>query len=123
MSGMSERGGHVPVMLSETVAFFEQKRLEVFFEGTVGGGGHAKEILQQHPELKRYLACDQDQEALQAAKEALAPWKEKVELIHGNFSLLDHFLQERGIDKVDGFFLIWGSHPSSWNGERGDLVS
>ena len=93
-------------MLAETLSFFKDRTIKSFFEGTVGAGGHAKAILEEHPEIERYFACDQDLNALEIAKETLKPWKEKVEFIHGNFSHLDQYLKERGIEKVDGFFLI-----------------
>lgn len=96
---------HVSVMAKETLEFFTGLEIGVFFEGTVGAGGHAKAILSAHPEITRYIGCDLDPEALAIAKEVLAPWKDKVELIHGNFSDLDRYLTERGIKTVDGFFL------------------
>ena len=110
-------------MLQETLSFFKGKKIKLFFEGTVGGGGHAKAILEGHPEIERYLACDRDAQALAVAKEVLSPWKERVEFIHGNFSDLDHYLSKRGMMKVDGFFLIWGSRRCSWSRARGDLAS
>lgn len=97
---------HISVMQKEFLNFFEDKSLKVFFEGTVGAGGHARAILEAHPEIELYLACDRDPEALKIAKENLKPWKNKVEFIHGNFSDLDLFLQERKINTIDGFFLI-----------------
>ncbi len=96
---------HVAVLLEESIRFFADQKIGVFFEGTVGAGGHAKAILTAHPEISRYIGCDLDPEALAIAKETLAPWKDKLELIHGNFADLDRYLQERGIQTVDGFFL------------------
>ena len=97
---------HISVMEKEFLEYFDGKELKVFFEGTVGAGGHAKAILEAHPEIERYLACDRDPEALEIAKENLKPWRDKVEFIHGNFADLDLFLKERKIKQVDGFFLI-----------------
>ncbi len=99
------KGGHTPVMVAECLHFFEGAQLKVFFEGTVGAGGHAKRILEAHPEIELYIGCDLDPEALELASKNLKPWKEKVELINGNFSDLDIFLQKRGINEVNGFFL------------------
>lgn len=122
MAVKSERP-HTPVMLQETLSFFKGKELKAFFEGTVGAGGHARAILEEHPEIERYFACDRDRDALEIAKETLSPWKGKVEFIHGNFSHLDHYLGERGIKAVDGFFLIWGSRRCKSIPAREDLVS
>jgi 16S rRNA (cytosine1402-N4)-methyltransferase len=92
-------------MVAEFLKYFEGTDLKVFFEGTVGAGGHAEAILQAHPEIERYLACDRDPEALEIAAERLKAWKHKVEFVRGNFADLDTILQKRGIHEVNGFFL------------------
>lgn len=96
---------HQSVMLQECLKFFEGVHLQVFFEGTVGAGGHAKAILEAHPEIETYLACDRDPEALKLAGDHLKEWKSKVEFVRGNFAELDTILQQRGIQEVNGFFL------------------
>ncbi len=121
MASKSKRP-HISVMLDETLSFFGETKIKTFFEGTVGAGGHAQAILEAHPEIERYFACDQDLEALKIAKETLKPWKGKVEFIHGNFSHLDEYLRERGVEAVDGFFLIWGSRRCKSIPARGDLA-
>lgn len=113
---------HVPVLLEEAVALFSGMQLTTFFEGTVGAGNHAKAILEAHPEIKRYIACDADPMALQIAERTLSPWKEKVEFVQGNFSHLDSYLSKKGIESVDGFFLILESPQCSLAREREDSV-
>ena len=100
--------GHVSVMVAECLKGFEGSLLTTFFEGTVGAGGHAEAILKAHPEIERYIGCDQDPEALQIAQSRLMPWKNKVELVRGNFIDLDTILSERGIQEVNGFLLTLG---------------
>ena len=92
-------------MVAEMVKFFAPISLKVFFEGTVGAGGHAEAILESHPEIETYVACDRDPEALELAKARLRNWKDKVEFVHGNFADLDTILQKRRIQEVNGFFL------------------
>ena len=94
-------------MVDKVLKGFEGVELKTFYEGTLGAGGHAQAILKAHPEIGRYIACDKDPEAIQIAKEVLAPWSDKVEFVQGNFSDLDLQLKERGIEEVDGFFLTW----------------
>lgn len=101
----NEKRPHVPIMLREVLAAFEGIELKYFYEGTLGAGGHAKAILEHHPEITHYIGCDKDPQALEIAAKELAPWKDRVELIHGNFADLDLHLKERGIGAVDGFFL------------------
>ena len=107
---MTSHSKHVPVMVKQCLQGFEGCPLPIFFEGTVGAGGHAEAILKAHPEIERYIGCDQDPEALEIARERLAPWKDKVELVRGNFRDLDKILQGRGIKAVNGFFLILECH-------------
>lgn len=101
----SEKRPHISIMVEDVLKGFEGLELKVFYEGTLGAGGHAKAILEAHPEIERYIGCDKDPEALEIAAKTLSPWKEKVELVQGDFADLDHHLKEKGIEKVDGFFL------------------
>ncbi|NGX38302.1 MAG: Ribosomal RNA small subunit methyltransferase H [Chlamydiae bacterium] len=96
---------HTPIMVDEVLKGFDGVELKVFYEGTLGAGGHASAILEAHPEIERYIGCDKDPDALEIAEEVLSPWKEKIELVQGNFADLDLQLQERGIEQVNGFFL------------------
>ena len=66
---------HLPVLKNEILAFFESKKLNTFFDGTTGAAGHASAILKMHPEIKEYIGCDKDVNALKIAKEKLAPYK------------------------------------------------
>jgi 16S rRNA (cytosine1402-N4)-methyltransferase len=92
-------------MLHEVLNAFEGVKLDIFYEGTLGAGGHAKAILEAHPEIRCYFACDKDPEAIEIARKALALWEDKVELIHGDFAHLGLQMEERGVAEVDGFFL------------------
>ena len=99
---------HQSVLLAEVLQGFDGVSLKIFFEGTVGAGGHARALLESHPEIERYLACDRDPKALQLAKDFLAPWGEKVEWIHGPYADLTQYLQEKRIDAIDGFLIDIG---------------
>lgn len=82
--------------------------MTTFFDGTVGAGGHAARILTTHPEMQRYMACDRDSMALKLAKEALAPWNEKMDWIHGRYSRFANYLAERDLPQVEGILLDIG---------------
>lgn len=99
---------HISVLIEEVVNAFEGCNMPVFFDGTVGAGGHAEGILTAHPEIERYLACDRDPEALKIAKRRLEPWGKKVEFIQGRYSEVARFLEEREIGGIDGFLLDIG---------------
>ena len=119
---MTSQFEHISVMVQEFLKGFEGCELTTFFEGTVGAGGHAEAILTAHPEIERYVGCDQDPEALKIAENRLKPWKHKVELIRGNFSDLDAILSLRGIKQVSGFFLTLGCRLCSLIAEKKVLV-
>jgi 16S rRNA (cytosine1402-N4)-methyltransferase len=106
----NETAPHTPIMVKEVLSCLEDSEIRVFFDGTLGAGGHARAILEAHPEIERYIGCDKDPEALEIAKEQLAPWIDKVEFVHGDFSKLDEYLKQKNIKKVDGFFLTLGCH-------------
>ena len=78
---------HIPIMVTEVLECLEDARLETFFDGTLGAGGHARAILEAHPEIRRYIGCDKDPEALEIARKNLAPWAQKMEFVHGDASL------------------------------------
>ena len=120
---MTSHSDHISVMLDECLKGFEGCHLPFFFEGTVGAGGHAEAILKAHPEINRYIGCDQDPQALEIAGRRLKPWNEKVELVRGNFRDLDAILSERGIKQVNGFFLTLESHLCNSIKAKKDLVS
>lgn len=99
---------HEPVLLREVLRVFEGVELKVFFEGTVGAGGHAQALLQEHPEIERYLACDRDPKALELAAKVLKPWGKKVESIRGPYADLERYLEERKLKGIDGFLIDIG---------------
>jgi 16S rRNA (cytosine1402-N4)-methyltransferase len=104
---------HIPIMVEEVLSHLKDLKIAVFFDGTLGAGGHAKAILEAHPEIKRYIGCDKDPEALEIARDSLAPWAHKVEFVQGDFGRLDEYLKERKIPSVDGFFLTSECHLCS----------
>lgn len=111
---------HISVMAEEMLEGFSQSRLRTFYEGTVGAGGHARALLEKHPEIEMYIACDRDPAALAIAAHVLAPWKEKVHFVHGNFADCDEHLRFCQLRGVDGFFLTSESlRCSSTRGREG----
>lgn len=111
---------HYSVLLNEVVQCFLPSNIKVFFDGTLGAGGHAEKMLSMHPELEFYIGVDQDPMALSIAKERLKPWESKVVLIHGNFSDLDLILDQLGIDRIDGALVDLGVSSMQFDtAERG----
>lgn len=91
---------HEPVMTAEMVAVLDPSRGGLFVDCTVGGGGHARALLEAGAE--RLLGLDRDGEALPAAADRLRPWADRVDLAHADFRNLETVLAERSITDIDG---------------------
>lgn len=102
----SSKDPHIPVLADQVIAGFADCEIHTFFDGTLGAGGHASLILENHPEIERYIGCDRDTTALEIAKKNLEKWGDKVTFVKGNYVDLDRHLEALDIDRVDGFFLI-----------------
>jgi 16S rRNA (cytosine1402-N4)-methyltransferase len=101
----TEKAFHIPVMMSEMIEYFAGTSIKVFFDGTLGAGGHARAMLEAHPEIEMYIGCDRDQMALAIAKENLSEFEHKMKFVQGNFLDLDQMIASVGVKQVDGFFL------------------
>lgn len=108
---------HTPVMLHEVIDGLLIKKGGVYVDGTVGGGGHSREILRRGGKV---IAFDRDLRAIEKAKSVLEQFGKDVTFIHDNFKNAPPRLAELGIDKIDGFLLDLGvsSHQID-EGERG----
>ena len=88
-------------------------------DGTLGGAGHASEVCQRLSAKGRFIGIDQDQDAIIAASERLAPFKQAT-VIRSNYCYMVPELAARGINKVDGILLDLGvSSYQLDNEERG----
>jgi 16S rRNA (cytosine1402-N4)-methyltransferase len=91
---------HVPVMTSEALQFLAPERGGVFVDCTVGLGGHSKAMLEAG--ATRVVGIDRDQDALAIARVTLAPWAEKVELVHSDYREISSVLEGLALPHVDG---------------------
>ena len=95
-------------MPNEVLALLDPKPGEVYLDGTVGGGGHARLILDASAPDGRLIGLDRDEDALGQARKVLAPYGERALLLHGNFSEASELLAAVGISAVDGLLLDLG---------------
>jgi 16S rRNA (cytosine1402-N4)-methyltransferase len=91
---------HEPVLTAEAVHYLRPERGGLFVDCTVGLGGHSRALLEAG--AARILGLDRDLQALARAKVTLAPWADRVELVHADFRSIDDVLDRRGIRLVDG---------------------
>ncbi len=79
----------------------------VYLDGTLGGAGHSRLILEKAPEA-RLIGIDRDSSALAKAAEVLSPWEGRFSLHHKTFDQAAEVLAELGIDGLDGMLLDLG---------------
>src|SRR5260370_23346191 len=87
---------HAPVLFDETIEFLRPARADgTLVDATVGLGGHSEGLLRRYPEV-RLIAIDRDPEALQRARERLAPFPSRVTFARGRHQALIDILKQSG---------------------------
>ena len=110
---------HVSVLLQECLDGLNIKPDGIYVDGTLGGAGHSSQIAKRLT-TGRLIGIDRDPVALKAAGERLAPYADRVTLVHSNFCEIAQVLDELGIEAVDGILLDLGvSSPQLDDGSRG----
>lgn len=99
---------HLPVLLEEAVDSLACKPGGTYVDGTLGGGGHASEILKRIMPGGRLVAIDADPEALNEAGARLEQYRSGVIFHKGNFGDIAAILAGLGIGRVDGILLDLG---------------
>ncbi len=99
---------HVSVLLDETITGLNIKPDGIYVDGTLGGGGHAYEVLKRLSPKGRLIGIDQDGEALKAAGERLKEFENQVTLVRDNYCEIERVLKDLNIEKVDGIVLDIG---------------
>ena len=96
---MTDSSYHEPVLADAVVEFLSPEGEQFYLDGTVGGGGHARRILEQCASC-RVLAVDRDPEALEEARAALGEYGDRVRFLHRRFdrALADIEVRDRGLD-------------------------
>ena len=110
---------HKPVLLRECMEALHIRPDGTYLDGTLGGAGHAEQIVRRLT-TGRLIGVDQDETALCAAGERLAPYIGRVTLVRDNFRNLKRILQDLQIPQLDGILLDLGvSSPQLDDGGRG----
>jgi len=91
---------HVPVMTAEVLRYLHPERGGLFVDCTVGLGGHARALLEAG--ATRLIGLDRDLDALTRARDALAPFGDRVRLVHADYRAIDEVLDRERVDLVDG---------------------
>ena len=112
--------GHKPELLDECLEGLAIRPDGIYLDGTLGRAGHSLEIARRLTEGGRLIGVDRDETALSAAEERLAEFRDRVMLVHSNFSCIHEILDSLGLDKIDGMLFDLGvSSPQLDDAERG----
>lgn len=98
---------HKPVLLEETIEGLNIRKECTYVDGTLGGAGHSKKILEKLENTGLLIGIDRDEEALKAAKENLKNFS-NVCYIHGNHDEITQIFENNNFEKVDGILLDLG---------------
>ena len=110
---------HVSVLLDECIEGLAIKPDGIYVDGTLGGAGHSSQIAKRLT-TGRHIGIDRDPVALKAAGERLAPYHDRVTLVHSNFCEIKQVLEDLEIEGVDGILLDLGvSSPQLDDSSRG----
>ena len=115
-----ENYGHKPVLLRESLESLRIRPDGIYLDGTLGRAGHSLEIVRRLTAGGRLIALDRDETALEAAERRLAEYRDRVTLVHSNFSQLGSVLEDLGVSAVDGMLFDLGvSSPQLDDAARG----
>ncbi len=99
---------HIPVMAEEVLFWLAQESSRTYLDCTVGYSGHAEKLLEASSADSRLIGLDRDVMAIEASRERLARFGDRVLLIHGHFVDLKRHLAASGISQVDGILFDLG---------------
>jgi 16S rRNA (cytosine1402-N4)-methyltransferase len=91
---------HVPVLTADVLRHLQPERGGLFVDCTVGLGGHARALLEAG--ASRILGLDRDLDALAIARQTLAPWSDRVDLVHADYRSIEAVLDSQRIASIDG---------------------
>lgn len=111
---------HITVLQQESVEGLQVKPDGIYFDCTLGGAGHSYLIAGQLGEKGRLIGIDQDDMALQSAKERLSPYGDRVTLVKSNFRHIKKIATELELPHIDGILFDLGvSSPQLDQADRG----
>ena len=99
---------HIPVLRDEVITFLITKHEGVYVDGTLGGGGHAENIIEKIYPLGTLVGIDADADAHGEAEKRLQRFSPKVVLVHDNNANIRSILHSHNISSIQGLLLDLG---------------
>ena len=103
---------HISVMAKEIGEWLVLRPGGVYVDGTVGGGGTTRKIIERSGNNAVVIALDRDPEAIALSRKNLECFQHSVKLFHGNFFHIGEFIEKSGFEQVDG--IVFDLGVSSW---------
>ena len=110
---------HKPVLVRETLTLLDPRESGVFVDATLGGGGHAVEILERVGPDGVLIGIDRDPDAIEYTRERLKDYGERVKLVQGNYQDIGKILTSIGITEIDGAIFDLGVSSHQLDADRG----
>lgn len=98
---------HVPVLYDEVMDGLSIKPDGIYLDGTLGGGGHTRGILERLT-TGRLIANDKDADAIENAKDKLSDYADKITYVHDDYKNIIAHLDDLQIKDLDGILLDLG---------------
>ena len=92
--------GHIPVLVEEVMTFLRCEPGRTYVDATLGGGGHASEILKRTAPDGVVIGMEWDEEALSEARNTLMPFGDRVKIFRENFIHLPDFIEAESVDGI-----------------------
>ena len=110
---------HKPVLLSEAISLLAPKPGGIFVDATLGGGGHAAELLERTAPDGVLIGIDRDPEAIEFSRKRLTAYGERARLYQGNHRHIESILRTAGIERIDGAIFDLGVSSHELESGRG----
>lgn len=99
---------HVPVLGKEVLEYLRPVSGGIYVDGTLGLGGHARQILEASSPTGRVIGLEWDEQALAISRKRLAGFGKRVQIIRSSYADLADVLQREGLMHVNGLMLDLG---------------
>ncbi len=107
MTTVNDHQYHVPVLWEQVCRYLITDRKGIYLDGTLGGGGHAEQILKRLEAQALYIGMDRDADAIAFSRKRLAQFKNVV-FYHGVFTEMESAMQKAQVEKLNGVLLDLG---------------
>ena len=109
---------HVPVMSAEVLSYLDIQLDGIYIDGTIGPGGHAKQILNNLGKYGRLIGIDRDEEALKICNKSFSIPSSQLSLYHSSYNNIDTILSKEEIPSVNGIILDLGLSSNQLDSQR-----